>query len=284
MQSTLLVLLVFAVQQVFALNHIGLDGQKVDLLAIMPEAKTQCLLPNHKAPYSREQKRLLEILKVLDTVPETSEYLKKGYTKAKSALCVNYEPTSDKGFFDTDYNVLAVRGTLSDAAAALVAVHELRHLDQDLRGYRRGITNTIDEEIRKTYAMEADAQAFATLFAWQMKENGDDSVWVALKELDHYNLIAADFAESMNVENSLEQATLAAFKKWYDIDWLTQGYYKGALMAYLDQQDRDRVRDNGTGVLAETYFDNLCQLPLTESAKYSCSETEEITRVPVLKK
>jgi len=261
------------------IEHVGLSGEFVNLFPLFPNAQTECTFVNQKAPFSTEQLRLVEVLKVLEMEPQYFGYLKSRYLNAKSALCIYYSASSDKGFFNTDYNVLALWGAFPDDDVALVAIHELRHLDQDVRGIRRGTDHSIAEEVRKTYAMEADAQAFATLYAWKLKELGRPQVWRALVKLEHYNEIAEAFEATMKLAGDELASTRAAFQQWYRIPWLTKGYYQGALMGYLDAMDKFRIPESSKQILPKDYFSQLCVLP--DGRNYGCHLTSEIEIVPV---
>jgi hypothetical protein len=185
--------------------------------------------------------------------------------------------TCCRGYFDAETNRIGLLPGLAPDLKLLIAAHELRHVDQ----YRRGFVLPLDvdrrEATRLVFAIEADAQAIAALYAWSAREAGRPGAWEAFLGLERYHDIPEAFAATMAAGGDLATATRAAFSTWYASDWRRQRYYYAAGARYLDALEGAH-RDEPVARLPPDRFDGLCLMPGGDS--YGCETTEEITRTP----
>ena len=92
------------------------------------------------------------------------------------------------------------------------------------------------------FAIEADVQAIATLYAWRMKEMDIHEVWNALFGFKHYFDIAEEFAQENKRSGDELKATNAAFIQWYKSEWRVNKYYKCSYAWYVDILDLHYIK------------------------------------------
>lgn len=182
-----------------------------------------------------------------------------------------------RGYFDAETNRIGILPGLAPDLKLLIAVHELRHVDQ----YRRGFALPLDvdrrEATRLVFAIEADAQAIAALYAWSARAAGRPGAWEAFLGLERYRDIPEAFAAAIAAGADPAAATRAAFRTWYASDWRRQRYYYATGSRYLDAIEAAH-RDEPAARLPPDRFDALCLMP--GGGSYGCETTGEIARTP----
>jgi hypothetical protein len=184
-------------------------------------------------------------------------------------LCTSTQMDNALAYFDADKNRIVIDEALSPAMQVGVLLHELRHFWQYTRASCPSDTLAMKEFARTTFALEADASAISLLFAWDMKEAGDDSVWNALSSWSSQMDIAASFAKTMHTTGDAGLAATSAFYQWYDSPERVERYYLSACSDYLDRQDAAKLIPRYQ-MIDDGFFLNLCKLP--DGGTYACSD------------
>lgn len=121
------------------------------------------------------------------------------------------------GYADPCEEVCALNPKNTLAQNIVTLAHELRHAYQytmdevdepDYAGY------SAKTMMHRSRIMEADAESFGCLVAWELKERGNDLCWRDFSE--SYPEIAKPFEQTLTETNDKKQARTAAFKGWYD--------------------------------------------------------------------
>lgn len=242
-----------------------------DPAAWHPEAATLCLVPPYDqtaTPAQRSARALLDAIERLDPAPDPLlEVLHRNGT----ALCIEDRPTTVRGAYNVDRNLIELSADLDFGERLLILIHELRHLDQYGRGFCPSTDFDLKEVTRFTYMVEADAQAVATYYAWKLKGAGQPEAWDAIARLKEYADIGAVFADSVLQGASPEDAVTAAFEAWFTSPWRVETYRLSSCAAYLDRLDETK-RLRSYAPLPDDYFTGLCTLP--GGAAYACTPPE----------
>lgn len=258
-------------------SHANLQGEPVDLGLWHPRFQERCYFFGAENNDTAAVRTIQELLNTLRREPVLGDYLLEKARRKGTAFCLDDRADGARGYFDYGYNVISVRESLPMAQKLVIYVHELRHLDNVLRGYCMSLDYDASEMVRLTYAVEADVQAFAALYAWRMKQRGDDEPWQALLRLPHYADIAWTFAEKAQTTGDEKQGMMAAFSQWYRSQWRLENYHNTCYMGYLDLQDETK-RSPRYDLLPAHFFDSLCVLP--DGTNYGCHLAPEIGRHP----
>ncbi|MBR4127107.1 MAG: hypothetical protein IKR09_06005 [Alphaproteobacteria bacterium] len=119
--------------------------------------------------------------------------------------------------------VLNPKNTLAENIVTLA--HELRHAHQftfeelDEAYYSEYDTKTM---VLKERIMEADAESYGCLVAWELKEKGNDLCWQDMTA--EFPEITTPFEKTLKETGDMNQARTAAFKGWYDNDERRDSY------------------------------------------------------------
>jgi hypothetical protein len=229
---------------------------------------------------SEDLKDLEAAVEMLRRTPDFGGYLSNLIEDNAVTICWDPMSIQARGYFDPELNLVAIASGVDQAEKTVILAHELRHLDQRNRGYKLDLDYDAIEHIRQTYAIEADAEAFAILVAWENRYVGDPSPWNAALGSSHYSDIAVAFEEGRWGELSTTSAMKHLFIVWYQSDWRRVQYYYSAYGNYLD------VLDSQHGIrmyrsFPEDHFDNLCILP-PDNSNYGCHFTDEIGVRPTI--
>lgn len=184
-----------------------------------------------------------------------------------AAICLDDRPMEGLGFYEPDSQSLVLDAGLSDDLLFPILVHELRHVWQYNSSYCPSLALSRSEHLLQIYAMEADAQAIATLYGWAGARAGQPAPWAELEH--HYRTrdIAARFRAAAEAGASEAEAVAAAFAAWYDDPDRVETYYRAACSAWYDALDKAHI-GAGSGTLAKGHFDRLCRLP--DGSPYPC--------------
>lgn len=194
--------------------------------------------------------------------------LAEALDSAEPDLCFSSVMDNALAYLDFDQNRIVISEGLSKGMRNGVFLHELRHLEQFVRGSCPSDDLAIKENARATFAMEADASAISLLVAWDMKENGDDYVWAALSSWPSQTDIAESFAKEMADTGNVALAVTAAFDQWYASSSRVERYYAAACSDYLDRQDASHKLPLYQ-LVPDAFLEDLCILP--DGSSYECS-------------
>ena len=186
-------------------------------------------------------------------------------------ICASDAPSEALGTFGADDNRITVDATLPPPKRVAVLLHEIRHLDQNLRGICPASTLTMRENARAMFALEADAMAVTHLIAWSSLERGSTDLFDTLRSSIETADIAAAFETSITETNDPALATAAAFDAWYASDARRERYYISTCMAYLDRKEAEDSLA-GTAPLTTDFLTHICNLP--DQTSYPCSEPD----------
>jgi hypothetical protein len=237
-----------------------------------PDYVAQCLLPGEGAT-ATELADLAAVRAALADETLLGGHLARILDASGVVLCRDATARGCRGYFDPEAGVIALRDGLTQDEMMLIAVHELRHLEQSARGFGLSLDYARAEIARQTFALEADAQAIAVLWAWEARAAGRPGPWAALAEMEHYADLGGAFATAMVAEGDAAAATRATFAAWYASDWRRERYYLTSCTRYLETLERS-WRIESYASLPPEHFDDLCLMP--DGTNYGCHETAEI--------
>lgn len=233
-----------------------------------------CLTPL-ETPSTPTQLALAAYLDRIEAISPFPDPLIINWRQSGSALCIESQSAVSRGYYEPDSDRIAIRGDQPPDAQLVILVHELRHLEQVSRGHCPSPALDIKEVARLNFAMEADAQAIATLYAWALRATGDPGPWDALAGFDCYADITQRFAEAMADHDDIAIATARAFDQWYASSWRTEAYYISSCSDHLDQLDSQNLPP-GYAKLPEGFFAQFCRMPSGEA--YDCHIAPAIKR------
>lgn len=190
---------------------------------------------------------------------------------ARPRICLVSGPSEALGTFETEGNLITAGEALDGPKRQAVLIHEIRHLDQYLRGICPSETLAMRDNARAVFALEADAMAITHLVAWSSRERGEPAMFDALLVGDETADIATAFQAAITAGGDISVATAAAFDAWYGSEARLERYYISTCMAYLDRiEDEDLLP--GKQALSSGFLSEVCALPGQES--YPCEEPE----------
>lgn len=254
-------------------QHVGLDHQPVKLAEWHPKHRELCTFLAHRRGDEDPVRPIDALLAQLRQEPELAEYLLDPARSLGTAVCIDDRADLSCGYFDYHFNIIAISESLSPAHRLIVLAHELRHVGHVAKGYRMSLEYDINEMVRLTYAIEADAQAMTALYGWRLKQRGAADAWFAMLDWQLYADIAVAFGHEMDTSGDEAAAALAAFAQWYRSPWRLLNYRQSCRTGYLDLQD-DTKRIPQYAPLPAGYFDGLCVLP--DGRNYGCNPDAEL--------
>ena len=194
-----------------------------------------------------------------------------GYAILECAADMGYELKFDKqaakeglyGYADPceECCVLSPKNTLAQNIVTLA--HELRHAYQftyeklDELGYTESDTKTM---LLKNRTMEADAECYGCLVAWELKEHGNDLCWQDFSK--DFPEIARPFEKTLAETGDVNQARTAAFKGWYD-NADRRDSYDQSVVASIEGTEPDVFRKKLKSVGAAKFVKAYCSDPET---------------------
>lgn len=150
----------------------------------------------------------------------------------ETTLCTNdampIEGRGYGGFYKKNYRAMTANEAVPTGQQILHAAHEWRHAWHDAEGF---MTPTIEHNrphhTAKVFMLEADARAFATAIAWQLREKGDSRAWDAAIAIKTYQPITKAFEQKMtdlaamgdpnitNSDSAIRSAMGSAYRAWF---------------------------------------------------------------------
>ena len=162
------------------------------------------------------------------------------------------------GYADPCEEVCALNPKNTLAQNIVTLAHELRHAYQytmdeidepDHAGYS---TKTM---MHRSRVMEADAESFGCLVAWELKERGNDLCWRDFSE--SYPEIAKPFEKTLTETGDKNQARTAAFAGWYD-NAERRDYYDQTLASCVESVSPSVFRANPKTISAARFVAAVC--------------------------
>lgn len=198
------------------------------------------------------------------TKSKTGRSILKSMSKQGTVLVLDTANASTIGFFNPENNSITLNENFGNDYLQSCLIHEGKHSVQNkamttLPTYMYNFaSNTII-----TRAMEADAVATQTKFAYEMMHQGDSTSWMELKE--HHPGITREF-ETQALQHGIDskQAMESTMLKWYDdIPYSTQydissiNYYANASQKKSGAALRQMFSQN---VNADSVITRICAL------------------------
>lgn len=187
-------------------------------------------------------------------------------------ICASDDPSETLGTFGVEDNEITVDAALTQPKRVAVLLHEIRHLDQWLRGICPATTLSMRENARAVFALEADAMAVTHLIAWASLESDRPAIFDTLRTSAETGDIALAFEAAMSATRDPAMATAAAFDAWYASDARRERYYVSTCMSYLDRKESENAIA-GTAPLSADFLSHVCHLP--DQTSYPCEEPEQ---------
>ena len=240
-------------------------------LATFAHATETCIEHPYHSAATEDENGLLAIYQSIAPALGHFPSLSEALAKAAPDLCFSSQMNDAHAYLDFDGNRIVISEGLSKDMQSAVFLHELRHLEQFVRGSCPSDDLAMEAYARATFAMEADASAISLLVAWDMKENGHGSVWAALSSWPSQSDIAASFANEMADTGDVALAATTAFYQWYASSARREQYFFAACSGYLDRQDATHILPLYQ-LIPDTFLENLCILP--DGSIYECSHPE----------
>lgn len=118
------------------------------------------------------------------------------------------------GFYLESENAVCLNAGETDAVLASTLVHEVRHAWQAKQPVAFNADLRIKPLFMAGFAVEADALAIETLFAFEMKDKHPE-IWGSL-EKSKYACVAKAFKDGLGKTNRIVSGLESAFASWYD--------------------------------------------------------------------
>ena len=230
--------------------------------------------------------RLKKILKKSQIGRETLDFLKE---KGSDLI---FEKMPYYGYFSPDKNLVALSPRYSDEDLAITFIHEVRHARQDSIMSNTTPDMTPETILKNGFLIEADACAAECVFAHQMMEQGDNSIFEAHQKTAYAPMSTA-FEKEFEKSHDWNKAREAAMMEWYNLP-VKPGYadqYIEYMDAIVKENDPSFFRkDMDTKHMAQ----KLCldsngecyiqkQKKLESPEKLCISEKQAATMIKVLK-
>ncbi|THD84760.1 hypothetical protein E7811_03255 [Aliigemmobacter aestuarii] len=256
---------------VSALSRAALAVACLSLFSVEAEAGDACL----PAPWdaaAAQQAAIPELAALalwVEPVLAAAPSMEKALRTVAPDLCLSTRLFGARGYLDVEGPRIVIDLRVPVSLRRGILLHELRHLDQLLRGFCPANDLTPLDNSRATYALEADASAVSLLLAWQLRAKGDATAWEALAAWPQQADIAAQFAAAAEAGADLPAAAALAFAQWYAGQERRELYYLSSCSDYLDREDRGHLL-RGSARLSGDFFQRLCVLP--DGRPYRCAE------------
>lgn len=254
-----------------ALGRAALAVACLSLFPAQSEAGDACL----SAPWDAEAAQQAAIPELaalalwVEPVLAAAPALEKAVNGVAPDLCLSAGLDGARGYLDVEGLRIVIDLRVPVSLRRGILLHELRHLDQLLRGFCPANDLAPLDNSRATYALEADASAVSLLLAWQLRAKGDATAWEALAAWPQQADIAARFAAAAEAGADLPAAAAMAFAQWYAGQERRELYHLSSCSDYLDREDRGHLL-RGSARLPGDFFQRLCVLP--DGRPYPCAE------------
>ena len=145
------------------------------------------------------------------------------------------------GFFDPEANRVALNPAFSDEDLAITFVHEMRHARQDSNMDNLTDEMTPETFLKNGFIIEADACAAECVFAHQMMELGDKSIFKAHQKTPYAPMSTA-FEREFAKSHDMDKARNAAFLAWFDLE--VKKDYTGDYVDFIGEIAKDKQKSS----------------------------------------
>lgn len=180
------------------------------------------------------------------------------------------------GYADPCEEVCVLNPKATMAQNIVTLAHELRHAYQytmdevdepDHSGY------TAKTMMHRSRVMEADAESYGCLVAWELKQKGMKACWNDFSA--SYPEIAAPFETALNETGDVNQARTAAFKGWYD-NADRRDYYDQSMASCVETTNPSVFRKKLKSVTAAKFVNAVCRDP--DGNNYFTADPKELEK------
>ncbi len=174
----------------------------------------------------QDRRKLTRIVNEMCRTP-SGQTIIEAANDAGYALCFDRQLIDDDlfGYAEPNDRICALNPENTMEESIVTMAHELRHAFQ----FEDGMTDEVDllthdtkTNLHVNRIMEADAEAYGCLVAWDMKEKGHAKTWTLFAE--DYPEIAGVFERTMQEDGDRNLARTRAFLGWYDSDERRDSY------------------------------------------------------------
>ncbi|MBO4643426.1 MAG: hypothetical protein J5716_02330 [Alphaproteobacteria bacterium] len=174
------------------------------------------------------------------------------------------EETGEYGYADQDERCCALNPANSMAENIATLAHELRHAYQF--EYSKLTEDVYSEEydtktlLHKDRIMEADAESYGCLVAWELKQQGLEDCWNDFAA--EFPNVTEAFEKTFKETEDKNKARTAAFKGWYD-DTERRDSYDEGIVEEIESTSPDDFKKKLKSISAETFVEAFCTDPDT---------------------
>ncbi|WP_425090924.1 DUF6782 family putative metallopeptidase [Tropicimonas sp. S265A] len=186
-------------------------------------------------------------------------------------LCIDDSALAPRGAYEPEAHRIVLSLHLSRGEQLLVALHEIRHLDQVALGLCPSPQMAQEAYVTAKLALEADAMANTVGLAWSMRHT-NTGTWRAAQSISQYDDITRIFSDRIDEGATMPEAVGSAFAQWYKSGWRVENYRLAACMSQLDQRDAQHLLPL-YAPLPEAFFEVLCKLP--DGRPYPCEVPDQ---------
>ena len=162
----------------------------------------------------------------VDKSPERMEHLKEMLAESKigqqtldflqsNETSLDFEKAECYGYYNPDYNKIALNPYMSDEDLLTTLVHETRHAWQSTKMDTNTPKMTPKAFLMTGFAAEADACAAEVSFAYEMKEK-NPKIWEAHQK-SPYGEMGNVYEKAMNETGDAGKARAEAMMAWYNL-------------------------------------------------------------------
>ena len=161
---------------------------------------------------------------------------------------------------------LSPKNTLAENIVTLA--HELRHAYQFT--FEEYEASPFEYDTKTMFlqnrVMEADAESYGCLVAWELKERGNELCWQDMTK--EFPEITQPFEAAFAETGDINQARTAAFKGWYDNEERRDGY-DDTTTSFIEGINPESFHNKLKSVSAKKFVNAFCSDPETGDVYFS---------------
>lgn len=179
------------------------------------------------------------------------------------------------GGCDNNQKIIFLNPSFEEDRLLLTLAHEARHAAQfERKSFPDFEHDTMKSQIMIARAMEADAQRAACVTGWELSQKGDEAPYKHFSNDEP--CIAQAFEKAINKNATIEEASTAAFKGWYDnnhIKDLYEDMYIIKQLGGITQQGLDGQMKFNNNYSGKDIVEKMC---FTEDGKNYFTDNPEV--------